>query len=51
LPGGGFAAPIAHAATAGNCLAVRDLSGAGRPDLVTVGDGILSVHVTRWLSP
>jgi hypothetical protein len=38
LPGGGFAAPVVYAGAAGDGIALRDLTGDLRTDVVTVSD-------------
>ena len=54
LPGGGFAAPVVYAGADGDGIAVRDLTGDLRPDVVTVTDrfaGGLSILENRCLTP
>jgi hypothetical protein len=54
LPGGGFASPLVYAGAGGGGIAIRDLTGDLRPDVVTVSDGIsngFSVLTNRCLSP
>lgn len=54
LPGGGLAAPVYYAGAGGAGLAIRDLTGDLRADLVTVTDlnaSGLSVLTNRCLSP
>jgi hypothetical protein len=54
LPGGGFAAPVVYAGAGGNGLAIRDLTGDLRPEVVTVADGLsrqLAVLENRCLLP
>jgi hypothetical protein len=54
LPGGGFAAPVMYGAANGNGVAIRDLTGDLRPDIVVVSDiffNLFAVLPNRCLAP
>jgi hypothetical protein len=52
LPGGGFAAPVVYGSPLSDGLAVGDLNGDLRPDLVTVAfGGPLTAELNRCLTP
>jgi hypothetical protein len=51
LPGGGFAAAVQYVAGASASAAIGDVTGDLRADVLTIGDGFLSTHVSRCVSP
>ena len=54
LPGDGFAAPVVYAGAGGDGIAIRDLTGDLRADMVVVSDGLangLAVLANRCLPP